>query len=127
MAEQETPEQEAEREAWELEVMADAHAETDGAHPVRRSVGYRNFTSTSKGVYRRTDGTVRQMRRRPREVVIVGYGTVIHSWVKFPFDEVATEIYGPSVPSGEAEAQLMADVPRYADRGGWLRRRRGSK
>lgn len=118
------PDHDAEREAWELEAMAEAEAATNDDHPVRRVVGYKNFASTSKGLYRRRDGTVRQMRRRPRDVEIVGYGTVIHTWRNFPFDEAATEIYGPTVPPDEAETRLMEDVPRYADRAGRLRRRR---
>jgi len=94
-----------EREAWAQFLAND---------PIHQSCVYVEFISKSKG---KRNGKQR-LRRYWKEVYLIKYRdsgfTQAH---RFPFDKYATEIFGMSVKSDEAEEKLRELIPLRAKRG----------
>ena len=91
----------------ELIALEEAEIETQRSDPVWREIRYAAFRSYSKGRNRK--------RRYPQEVELVGYRGRFHLHHNFPYDTVATEVYGDNRDG--AEEQLRREAPLRAFRG----------
>ena len=104
-------------ENWQIKILNETEKEYKQSSKLHQEIKYVCFVSKSKGRRYRKDGSwSRRLRRRWIEVELINYrNTGWHSWNKFPFDEVATELYGKYYSDGlevDATRALMEDVKR---------------
>ena len=94
---------------WKYEELRKSWQEYKVQNRVCSLITYIAFVSKSKGrYYYKKGGYKRRLRRNWKEVELIKYGNGSWvSWHRFPFDVVATEVYGDILNS---EQTLMDEI-----------------